>query len=413
MEVLYSRCCGLDVHKRTVVACVLTPGPGAVPGKEVRTFSTMTDDLLALADGLAERGVTHAAMEATGSYWRPVWNVLEGGELTLLLVNPAHIQAVPGRKTDLRDAEWLAELLRHGLVRGSFVPEQPQRELRELTRYRTALVQERTAEVNRVQKTLEGANVKLAAVATDIMGKSGRAMLAALVDGAADPAGLAQLARGKLRAKIPELERALAGRFGAHHRFLLAQQLAHIDALDETIAAVGVEIAVRLRPYAEVLERLDTIPGVGRATAEALVAEIGVTVDRFPTAKHLASWAAMCPGNRESGGKRQSGRTRRGNPWLRATLIEAGQAAGRTKQTYLGAQYRRLARRRGAKKAAVAVGHSILVIVYHLLSEGTVYADLGVTYFDERDRQQVERRLVNRLEALGYRVTLELTAPAA
>jgi transposase len=413
MEVIYPRCAGLDVHKRTVVACALTPGASAAPVKEVRTFSTMTDDLLRLADWLGEQGVTHVALEATGVYWRPIWNVLEGAGLTLLLVNPAHIRAGPGRKTDVRDAEWLADLLRHGLVRGSFVPEQPQRELREVTRYRMALVGERSAEVNRLQQTLEGANVKLAAVATDVMGKSGREILAALVAGSADPAALAQLARGKLRAKLPELERALHGRVGAHHRFLLAQQLAHIDALDETIAQVSAEIAARLRPVEALLARLDTIPGVGRATAEALVAEVGVTVERFPTAHHLASWAGMCPGNRESGGKRQSGRTRKGNPWLRSALVEAAQAAGRTKQTYLGAQYRRLARRRGAKKAAVAVGHSILVIAYHLLSEGTAYEDLGVHYFDERERHHLEHRLVHRLEGLGYRVTLEPTAVPA
>jgi transposase len=413
MEVVYPRCGGLDVHKRTVVACVLTPGEAGPPAREVRAFTTMTDDLRRLADWLVAAGVTHVALEATGVYWRPVWNVLEGASVTLLLVNPAHIRAVPGRKTDVRDAEWLAELLRHGLVRGSFVPERPQRELRELTRYRMALVHERSAEVNRLQKALEDANLKVAAVATDVMGRSGRAILAALVDGQADPAALAQLARGKLRAKIPELERALAGRVGAHHRFLLAQQLAHIDALDETLAAVSGEIAARLRPHEAVVERLDTIPGVGRATAEVLVAEIGIDAAPFPTAHHLASWAGMCPGNRESGGKRLSGRTRKGNSWLRATLVEAGQAAGRTKQTYLGAQYRRLAARRGAKKAAMAVGHSILVIAYHLLAEGTVYEDLGMHYLDERDRQRVERRLVHRLEGLGYRVTLEPADPAA
>jgi transposase len=412
MDIIYARCCGLDVHKRAVVACVLTPGAGQAPTKQVRTFSTMTAELLALADWLAAEQVTHVAMEATGVYWRPLYNVLEG-HFTLLLVNAAHIKAVPGRKTDVRDAEWIADLLRHGLLRSSFVPDRPQRDLRDLTRYRMSLVWERSAEVNRRQQTREGANVKLAAVATDIRGKSGRAMLEALVAGEHEPASLAQLARGRLRSKIPELERALAGQVGSHQRFLIAQQLAHIDFLDEAIARVSAEIAARLQPQAEILERWDTIPGIGRQTAEALVAELGTDMSRWPTSKHLVSWAGMCPGNHESAGKRYSGKTRKGNPWLRAVLIEAAQAAGRTKDTYLGAQYRRLAARRGKQRAAVAVGHSILVMAYHLLTEQTVDEDLGAHSCDERDRQRVERRLGHRLEALGYRVTLEPTTPAA
>lgn len=406
MHAMYERCCGLDVHKASVVACVLVSGGDGPVRKEVRAFRTTTDALLALGDWLREVGVTHVALEATGVYWQPVWNLLEG-EFALLLVNPQHIKAVPGRKTDVRDAEWLADLLRHGLVRGSFVPGREQRDLRALTRYRAQLVGERTAEVNRLQKTLEGANVKLAAVASNVMGVSARAMLEALVAGEADAAALAGLARGRLREKRAELELALHGRFGPHERFLVAEQLAHIDYLDAAMERVGAEVAARLAPVEAAVVRLDGIPGIGRRTAEGLLAELGTDLARFPSAGHLASWAGMCPGNHESAGKRQSGRTRKGNPWLRTLLVEAAQAAGRTKGTYLGAHYRRLAARRGKKRAAVAVGHSILVIIYHLLTEERDYEDLGAQFFDERDRQRVERRLVRRLEALGYAVTLE------
>ena len=406
MAVVYERCCGLDVHKRTVVACLVLARPPGAPQKAIRTFGTMTENLLALADWLAVHRVTHVAMESTGVFWQPVWNVLEGS-FELLLANAHHIKAVPGRKTDVRDCEWLADLLRHGLLKGSFVPERPQRELRELTRYRTSLVQERTAEVNRLQKTLEGANIKLAAVATDIQGLSAQAMLAALVAGATDPAALAQLARGKLRAKIPLLEKALVGRFGEHQRFLVAHQLAHLEFLDETITQLSAEVAARVRPVQAAVARLETIPGVKRRVAEILVAEVGVDLAPFRTAAHLASWAGMCPGNYESAGKRQRGTTRKGNPWLRTALVEAAQAAGRTKGTYLAAQYHRLVARRGKLRAAVAVGHSILVIAYHLLKDGTTYSDLGGQYLDQRDRRAVERRLVARLAALGYTVTLE------
>ena len=405
MDVVYARCCGLDVHKRTVVACLLTPGPGG-PRKDLRTFGTMTDDLLGLADWLVSAGCTHVAMESTGSYWKPIWNLLESS-FALLLVNAQHIKAVPGRKTDMKDAEWIATLLRHGLLKASFVPERPQRELRELTRYRTTLIRERTAEANRLQKTLEGANIKLAAVATDILGASGRQMLEALVAGSADAAALAELAQGRLREKLPELARALAGRFEAHQRFMVAEQLAHVDYLEAAIARVSAEIRERLCPLEAAVERLDAIPGVGRRTAEVLVAEIGMDMARFPTAAHLASWAGLCPGQHESAGKRHSGKTRKGNRWLRAALVEAAQAASRTRDSYLAAQYRRLAARRGRKRAAVAVGHTILVTAYHLLRGDAPYRDLGGGYFDERDRHAVERRCVRRLEALGFRVTLQ------
>jgi transposase len=328
VEVVYERCCGLDVHKQTVVACVVRPGNGRQPQKEVRTFGTMTADLLEFADWLNTCGVTHVAMESTGVYWKPVWNLLEG-QVELLLVNARHVKQVPGRKTDVKDCEWLADLLRHGLLRASFVPDRPQRELRELTRYRTTLVRERASEINRIQKTLEGANIKLGDVATDVVGISGRQIMLALVGGTVDGAVLADLARGKLRTKLPRLERALTGQFQAHQRFLLAQQLGHLESLEELIEHLNAEVQERLHPFDEAIDRLDTIPGVGRRTAEILVAEIGLDMTRFPTAAHLASWAGMCPGNNESAGKRKTGKTRKGDVWLRAALIEAAHASGR------------------------------------------------------------------------------------
>ena len=411
MEVLYERCCGLDIHKKLVVACLVTPGPKGAPRKEVRSFGAMTEDLLGLGDWLDEHGVTHVAMESTGVYWKPLFNLLEE-RFTLVLANAQHIKQVPGRKTDVRDCEWIADLLRHGLLRPSFVPDRPQRELRELTRYRTTLVRERAREVNRLQKTLEGANIKLGDVASDVLGTSGRAILAALVAGRTDVAALADLAQGRLRDKRTSLERALAGRISAHQRFLLAEQLRHLDALDESIERVSAEVAQRVRPYEAVVERLDTIPGVGRRVAEILVAELGTDMRRFPTAAHLASWAGLCPGNNESAGKRKSGRIRRGSPWLRTALVEAAHAAVRAKSTYLAAQFRRVAARRGAKKASVALAHSILVSAYHLILHDADYADLGATYFDDRDRLHVTRRLVRRLEGLGYRVALDPLTPA-
>jgi transposase len=409
MDVVNQRCCGVDVHKQTVVACVIVPATGRQPHKEIRTFGTMTPDLLEFADWLSGFGVTHVAMEATGVYWKPIWNLLEG-QFELLLVNAQHVKQVPGRKTDVKDCEWLADLLRHGLLRASFVPDRPQRELRELTRYRTTLVRERTAEINRLQKTLEGANIKLGDVATDVVGLSGRSIMRALIAGERDVNLLSDLARGQLRQKRPQLQRALAGRFGAHQRFLLAQQLAHLESLEELIEQVDREVEERLRPFAEVVDRLDTIPGVGRRTAEILIAEIGLDMTRFPTAAHLASWAGMCPGNHESAGRRKSGKTRKGDQWLRAALIETAHASARARHTYLAALYGRLARRRGKKKAAVAVGHAILVIAYHLLTRRTEYTDLGADYFDRRIEPHVTRHLVQRLEALGYAVQLERSA---
>jgi transposase len=411
MEVVHERCCGLDIHKKLIVACVMVPGSGGQPRKQIRTFGTMSDELQQLSTWLAEQGVTHVAMESTASYWKPIYNVLEE-RYDLLLVNAQHLKAVPGRKTDVKDAEWIADLLRHGLLKPSFVPDREQRELRELVRYRTSLVQERTAAANRLQKVLEGANVKLASVASNILGRSGREMLEALVAGETNTAVMAELARGRMRDKRPTLERALAGRFGAHQRFLVAEVLAHIDFLDETIERLSDEIGQRERPFEVVLERLDTIPGVGRRTAEIIVAEVGPNVQRFPSAGHLASWAGLCPGQDESAGKRRSGKTRKGNRWLRGALVEAAHASTRTR-TYLAAQFRRLATRRGPKKAMVAVAHSILRIVYHLLLDEHPFEDLGETYFDQRQHQAVSRRLKQRLERLGYRVQLEPVASAA
>lgn len=412
MHVLYACCCGLDVHKKLVVACLLTTTADGKVHKEIRTFGTMTADLLALADWLTVNGCTHVAMESSGVYWKPIFNLLEG-QFELMVVNAQHIKAVPGRKTDVRDAEWIADLLRHGLLRGSFIPDVTQRELRDLTRHRTTQVQERARAVNRLQKVLEDANVKLAAVATDVLGVSARAMLEALLAGETDPSVVADLAQGKLRAKVPQLEQALTGHLKPHHGFLLAELLAHIDYLDEAITRVSGEIASRLEKAEDDIELLDTIPGVSRRTAEILLAEIGQDLERFPSAGHLASWAGMCPGNHESAGKRKSGKTRKGSPWLRQALIEAAHGAARSKKTYLGAQYRRLGARCGKTKAIVAVGHSILVIAYHVLTRHEPYRDLGSNYFDEQDRQRVEDRLVRRLKRLGYDVELKPMSQAA
>jgi transposase len=406
MKVLYDRCCGLDIHKRSVVACVLTPS-----GKEVRTFGTMTKDLLDLSDWLTEQGCTHVAMEATGVYWKPIYNLLEDSDLTLLVVNARHIKAVPGRKTDVRDAEWIADLLQHGLLRGSFIPDRSQRELQELIRYRRSLIGERAREVNRIQKVLEGANIKLSSVISNTMGVSGRAMLEALVAGTTDAETMAKLATARLEATPEQLTAALEGRMGAHQRMLLGLQLQHVTQLDDAIERVSAEIEERLRPFEDQLQRLDTIPGVSRRGAQEIIAAIGVDMSRFPSHRHLASWAKLCPGTNESAGKRGNAATGKGNPYLRETLVEAGWAAGRTKQTYLAAQFHRLKGRRGAKRAVVAVAHSILVIAYHILKEdGSVYEDLGPNYFDERSKEATTKRTVNRLERLGYKVTLE---PAA
>jgi transposase len=401
MQVVHERCCGLDVHKKTVVACVLTP-----EGKQTRTFGTMTGQLWDLVDWLDQQQVTHVAMESTGVYWKPVYNLLEGTDITVLIVNAQHIKAVPGRKTDVKDSEWIADLLRHGLVRGSYIPDRPQRELRELVRYRRSLMQQRAQVINRIQKVLEGANIKLAAVANDILGVSGRAMLEAMVAGTEDPVVLAALARGRLQDKRAALEEALTGLMGPHQRFMIQSLLHMVDFIDAEVTQINEEVSRRLGEHEDAIQRLDAIPGVGRRVAEEVLAEIGTDMERFPTSAHLASWAKLCPGNYTSAGKRLSGRSGNGNAWLRQALTEAAWGASHTKKSYLAAQYRRLAARRGGKRAAIAVAHSILVIVYQLLKRGTNYEDLGPNYFDERDRDAVIRRSVRRIEQLGMRVTV-------
>ena len=406
MQVLYPCCCGLDIHKKFVVACIMTTNAEGHVQKESRTFSAMTHDLLALLDWLRAAGCTHVAMESTGSYWRPVYNLLEG-QFTLLVGNAYHMKTVPGRKTDVKDAEWIADLLRHGLIRGSFIPSPAQRQLRDLTRYRTHLVEERARLTNRLQTVLEDANVKLASVVTDIRGVSARAILAALIAGETDPVVLAELARGRMRSKREVLAQAVVGRFTPHHAFLITEHLSQLDYLEEAVERVSAEIAQRLADEQAALELLDTIPGVGQRAAEIILAEIGTDMARFPSTKHLTSWAGMCPGNKESGGKRLSGKTRKGNPWLRQVLIEVAHAASKTKDTYLSAQYRRLATRRGKQRALVALGHTILVMVYHILTRREPYRELGPLYFDVLDRQRVQQRLVKRLERLGYTVNLQ------
>jgi transposase len=445
MRILFERCAGLDVHKKTVVPCRTRPGAGGERERELRTFGTMTADLLQLVDWLHEWGVTHVAMESTGDYWRPIFNLLEG-EFEVWLVNPQHLKRVPGRKTDAKDAEWLCECLELGLLQPSFVPPQPQRDLRELTRYRTTLVQERARVVNRIQKLLEGANIKLASVAADVLGVSGRAMLEALVAGQTDASAMAELARGTLRNKRSQLAQALRGHVRPPQRFLLNQQLAHIDFLDTQIAALGQEITHLMEtvppdppsdsapsttaggeatpdspapgpdsplPPLAAVALLDTIPGVDQCLAEIIVSELGTDMRRFPSAAHAAAWAGLAPGNYESGGKRYSGRIRSGNQALRTALVQGAWAASHTKNTYLAAQYYRLVGRRGKKRALIAVAHSILVIAYHMLLRHEPFRELGGSYFDERKKDAVTNHLLKRLEKLGYAVQIEPLPMAA
>lgn len=432
MRVMVKCGAGIDVHKKNlVVSCRRVEGKELAT--ETQTFGTKTPELLLMTDWLMSWGVTHVAMESTGVYWHPVYNLLEG-LYEVLVVNAKHIKHVPGRKTDVKDAEWIAELLSYGLLKASFVPEKPQREMRDLTRYRTKLVQERAREVNRVQKLLEGANIKLASVATDVLGVSGRLMLEALIKGNVDEKAMAEMAKGRMRSKIPELEQALTGIVGDHHRFMLGEQLTHIDFLDGQIANISNEISNRLEKMSQkqqpptmpnqqekaeggndnetsltwqvAVELLDTVPGINQRTAEAILAETGINMNQFPEDKHLTAWAGLAPGNNESGGKRYSGRTRKGNQTLRTTMIQAAHAARRKKGSYASALYQRLVGRRGKKRAIVAVARSLLVSIYHMLTRQQEYEDLGSDYFQKRRKENKVDYLTKQLARLGYEVRL-------
>jgi transposase len=412
MDVLHPCCAGLDVHKDSVYACVRRIGPGGGVREAVKVFGTRTPDLLELADWLAAAGATHVAMESTGVYWKPVYYVLDE-QFEVVLANAQQLKRVPGRKTDTQDCAWIAKLMQHGLIAASVVPPEPQRDLRELCRQRVQLTRQKAAVSNRIQKVLEDANLKLGSVASDVLGKSGRAMLKAIVGGETDPMKLAELALGRLRKQLPRLRPALTGRVTEHHRFVLALFLDEVEMVEGWVRRLEERIEVVLSPFAEAVRRWTTIPGVDRRTAQAVAAEIGTDMSRFPTEGHLSAWAGMCPGNDESAGRRRSGKTPKGSPWLKRALVQAAWAASHTKDTYLSAFYRRLAARRGRKRALVGLGHALLVIMYHMQRTGTDYTDLGGDYFERRDKDRITSRLVRRLESLGLKVTLEPTAQAA
>jgi transposase len=406
MEVIVSRGCGLDVHQATVVACLLLGEPGAKPRKQVRTFSSMTYGLTELRDWLKAEGVTAVAMEATGVYWKPVYNILEG-HCELVVANARHIKAVPGRKTDVKDAEWIADLLRHGLLQPSYVPPPELRELRGLLRYRVKLVNARSAERNRIIKLLEGANIKLASVASDVFGVSGRLMLNALKRGQARPEEMAELAKGRLRKKLPELKLALDGRFEVHHRQLLSMQLDRLDRFERDLQQLDAKLEAKLKPYARQMELLDTIPGIDWVVAATIIAEMGIKMSQWPSVGHLTSWAGLCPGQNESAGKRGKSSVRPGNPYLRSALVEAALAVTREKDCYFREKYYRLKARRGHKRAVVAIAHKILVAIYYVLSSDTPYRELGADYLERIEPERLKLNLVRRLERLGYRVILE------
>ena len=406
MEVLYPRCAGLDVHKDTVVACVRLVEDGTVH-REVRTFSTTTPGLLALSVWLGEQGCTHVAMEATGVYWKPVWHVLSDGDFSLILANAAHVKNVPGRKTDVNDAEWLAELLAHGLIRSSFVPPAPIQDLRALLRTRKQLVREQSSHIQRIQKTLESANIKLASVLTDILGVSGRAILEAMIAGEADPDQLLGLVQRGVKAPREQLRAALTGRITQRHRFLLQLHLQQIDTLQCAITAIDQEVDRDIAPFRAAVRLLRSIPGISDLSAEVIVSEIGIDMSRFPSHAHLISWAGICPRNDESAGKRRSNRLRKGAPWLKTTLVQCAWAAVKKKDSYLQAQFYRIKARRGPKKAIMAVAASILTAIYHMLKDGTMYKDLGCNHFDRRSTDKQKQRLVKRLAELGYVVEIK------
>jgi len=413
MQTLVEHGCGLDVHQSTVVACLLRVRQDGKVQKQLRTFGTTTRELMGLREWLLSEGCTHVAMESTGVYWKPVYAVLEGGELEIVVANAQQVKKVPGRKTDVKDAEWIADLLCHGLLRSSFVPPQPIRELRDLTRYRRKLVESRSAERNRLLKLLESANIKLASVATDVFGLSGRLMLKALVAGQASLPEMAELAKGKLRRKIPQLELALEGKLQEHHRFLLQLQQDRLDAVEKDLATLQQRIQQKLQPYAAQLALLREIPGVDQTLAAVIIAELGVDMSVFQSVSQLASWAGVCPGNNESAGKRKSSRIPKGNLYLKTALVEAANAAARAKGTYLRDKFYRLKARRGYKRAAVAIAHKILVSIYHMLSQNVSYNDLGDLYLDKLNAHHLTRNLVHRLQRLGYTVTLTPQEKAA
>jgi transposase len=409
MDCLIARCAGLDLHKATVVACVRVPGAARTRETSLQTFGTTTADLLALRDWLEAWQITDVAMESTGVYWKPVYYLLED-RFTCCLVNAAHLAHVPGRKTDVRDAQWIAQCLECGLLRASFVPPPPMRDLRDLTRYRKAVIEDRTRDANRLHKVLLDAGIQLSSVATDILGVSGRAMLEALVTGTTDPTVLADLARGSLRRKLPALRAALTGRFRPHHAHLVSHLLAHLEYLDDLIDALSTEIATQLAPFATSLAHLRTIPGVDQRTAEVLLAELGLDMTVFPTAGHAASWAGLCPGQHQSGGKHYPARTRHGNRWLRKTLLQAALGVTRKRDSALAARYYRIRAHRGHKKAAVAVAHALVVTAYYILARNCDYRELGADYFERHLTERTQRRAVQALERLGYHVTLQKVA---
>jgi len=402
METVYKIACGIDVHKDLIVACVITKS-----GRQTRSFGAMTCELLELTAWLKEIGSEMTAMESTGSYWKPVYNLLEAENIPVMVVNAQHIKNVPGRKTDVKDSEWIADLLRHGLLRASYIPSRDQRELRELVRYRKSMIEERAREFNRIQKVLEGANIKLGSVVSNIEGKSATAMIDAIVSGNTDADALSELAKGALKTKKELLVKSLQGVIGSHQRKILGAMRQHIRTLDTLIENLDAEISQCLSAQSEILEVLETIPGVGERSAQVILAEIGWDMSIFPTAHHLASWAGVCPGNNESAGKKHSGKTRKANPTLKTTLAQCAKVNARAKNTYLYAQYRRIASRRGVNKATIAVAHSILIIVYYIFKNGCTYRELGGGYFDEIKKDEVVRRAVKRIEALGYSVTAE------